>query len=58
MNFDYPDLIKISTWDRQEVLITGTVSINGAVFNNNASVQAILLAYVEQANKADLQAKK
>lgn len=28
MNFDYPELIKIQTWDRKEVLIKGEVSIN------------------------------
>ena len=29
MHFDYPDLIRVSTWDRNEILVTGTVSING-----------------------------
>jgi len=29
MHFDYPELIKVSTWDKNEILITGTVSING-----------------------------
>ena len=28
MSFDYPELIKIHTWDKQEILITGSVSIN------------------------------
>jgi hypothetical protein len=28
MVFDYPELIKIKTWDKQEVLIKGSVSIN------------------------------
>lgn len=28
LDFDYPELIKISTWDKQEVSIRGTVSIN------------------------------
>lgn len=28
MHFDYPELIKVSTWDRNEVTIQGTVSIN------------------------------
>lgn len=28
MHFDYPELIKVSTWDKNEVLITGTISIN------------------------------
>jgi hypothetical protein len=27
--FDYPDLIKVSTWDKNEISIQGTVSING-----------------------------
>jgi len=29
LTFDYPELIKISTWDKNEVSITGSVSING-----------------------------
>lgn len=29
MKFDYPSPVKISTWDRNEVSIKGTVSING-----------------------------
>lgn len=29
MNFDYPDLIKVKTWDKNEIRIEGTVSING-----------------------------
>ena len=28
MNFDYPELIKVSTWDKNEVSIKGEVSIN------------------------------
>ncbi len=28
LDFDYPELIKIQTWDKKEVLIKGTVSIN------------------------------
>jgi hypothetical protein len=27
--FDYPELVKVSTWDKNEISITGTVSING-----------------------------
>lgn len=27
--FDYPELIKITTWDKNEISLTGTVSING-----------------------------
>jgi len=29
LRFDYPELVKISTWDKNELSITGTVSING-----------------------------
>src|SRR5688572_12230931 len=29
LHFDYPDLIKISTWDKNEISITGMVTING-----------------------------
>lgn len=29
MWFDYPQLVRVSTWDRNEISITGTVSING-----------------------------
>lgn len=29
LRFDYPELVKISTWDRNEISITGSVSING-----------------------------
>ncbi len=28
-HFDYPDVIKVSTWDKNEISIQGTVSING-----------------------------
>jgi hypothetical protein len=28
LRFDYPELVKISTWDKNEVSITGSVSIN------------------------------
>jgi hypothetical protein len=28
LNFDYPELVKLQTWDKNEILITGTVSIN------------------------------
>lgn len=27
--FDYPELIKVSTWDKNEISITGKISING-----------------------------
>jgi hypothetical protein len=29
LRFDYPELVKISTWDKNEIAITGSVSING-----------------------------
>lgn len=29
LDFDYPELIKVTTWDRDEISIQGTVSING-----------------------------
>jgi hypothetical protein len=29
MHFDYPELIRVSTWDRNEISIQGDVSING-----------------------------
>lgn len=29
MHFDYPDIIRVSTWDKNEISIRGTVSING-----------------------------
>lgn len=35
MHFDYPELIRVSTWDKNEVSITGTVSINNGE-NDNA----------------------
>jgi len=29
LRFDFPELVRISTWDKNEISITGTVSING-----------------------------
>lgn len=29
MHFDYPKMIKVSTWDKNEISVTGSVSING-----------------------------
>lgn len=29
MHFDYPEIVRVSTWDRNEIVVTGTVSING-----------------------------
>ena len=34
LHFDYPELVKISTWDKNEISITGTVSINGGEHDN------------------------
>ena len=34
MHFDYPKLIRVSSWDKNEVSITGTVSINGGESDN------------------------
>jgi hypothetical protein len=28
LKFDYPEMIKVTTWDKNEVSITGTVNIN------------------------------
>lgn len=35
LKFDYPELIKISTWDKNEIQISGTININDNE-NNNA----------------------
>src|SRR3954468_12610536 len=29
MHFDYPELVQVSTWDKNEISIQGTVDING-----------------------------
>jgi hypothetical protein len=29
MHFDYPEIVRVSTWDRNEISVTGTISING-----------------------------
>ncbi len=29
MHFDYPEVVRVSTWDRNEISVQGTVSING-----------------------------
>lgn len=39
MNFDYPELIKLQTWDKNEILITGTVSINDGENNSAFELQ-------------------
>ena len=40
MHFDYPELIKISTWDKNEISITGTVSINGGENDDAFSLES------------------
>jgi hypothetical protein len=35
MHFDYPELVKVSTWDKNEISVQGTVSINSGE-NDNA----------------------
>jgi hypothetical protein len=39
MHFDYPNLIRISTWDKNEISIQGTVSINGGESDNAFELQ-------------------
>lgn len=34
LRFDYPELIKVSTWEKNEISITGKVSINGGEHDN------------------------
>ena len=40
MHFDYPELIKVSTWDKNEVSITGEVSINGGENDDAFSLES------------------
>jgi hypothetical protein len=40
MHFDYPELIKVSTWDKNEISITGTVSINGGENDDAFSLES------------------
>lgn len=47
MKFDYPELVKVSTWDRNEIVVTGSVSINAGenddafVFENSVNGNVI-----------------
>jgi hypothetical protein len=45
--FDHPELVKVSTWDKNEVSITGTVSINNGenddAFGLTSSVSGVVL---------------
>ncbi len=38
MDFDYPELIKVSSWDGNEIKITGSVNINGGEGNDHFSI--------------------
>ncbi|HLZ17527.1 MAG TPA: hypothetical protein VKQ08_10830 [Cyclobacteriaceae bacterium] len=40
MHFDYPELIKVSTWDKNEIGITGEVSINGGENDDAFSLES------------------
>lgn len=47
MHFDYPELVRVSTWNGNEILVQGTVSINNGendeafIFENNVSGNTI-----------------
>jgi hypothetical protein len=47
MKFDYPELVKVSTWDRNEIVVTGSVSINAGenddafIFENSVNGNVI-----------------
>jgi hypothetical protein len=47
MHFDYPELVQVSTWDKNEISIQGSVSINGGenddafILENSASGNTI-----------------
>lgn len=58
MNFDYPELVKISTWDRNEISIQGTVSINNGendeafIIENSTNGNTLRLdAYIKDIKK-------
>jgi len=40
MHFDYPKLIKVSTWDKNEISITGTATINGGENDDAFSLES------------------
>jgi hypothetical protein len=50
MRFDYPEMVRVTTWDKNEISITGTVSINGGesddAFELNQSVSGNTI-YIE-----------
>jgi hypothetical protein len=47
MHFDYPELIRLSSWDKNEISVQGTISINGGenddafIFENSVSGNTI-----------------
>lgn len=54
MRFDYPELVRVSTWDRNEIAVEGTVSINQGenddafVFDSETNARTINLnAYIK-----------
>ena len=49
MHFDYPDLIRVSTWDKNEISVQGTVSIN-----NGESDDAFLFENSVNGNVVDI----
>jgi hypothetical protein len=58
MHFDYPELVKVSTWDRNEIVVEGSVSINGGenddafIFENEAIGGAMeLRSYIKDMKK-------
>lgn len=40
MHFDYPELVRVSTWDRNEISIQGSVSINSGESDDAFELQA------------------
>lgn len=40
LNFKYPELIRVHTWDKDEVVIRGTVSINGGQHDDSFTLEA------------------
>jgi hypothetical protein len=49
MHFDYPELVRVSTWDRNEISVQGTVSINSGenddafIFENSVNGNTVEL---------------
>jgi hypothetical protein len=49
MRFDYPELVRVSTWDRNEIVVTGDVSINNGenddafLFENSVSGNTVMI---------------